>query len=151
MLESKIDQTIVEGFDEFLVKNNLRHTPERYNILQEIKKSSDHFEADELFFQLRQKKIAVSRATVYRTLSLLEESGIIRKLRFGENHYHYELITTKKPHAHLVCTNCGKIIEFDDKALEKIQNQICDKNRYQPVRRTVEIYGVCPACQLKKK
>ena len=149
MLESKIAQKVVKGFGEFLQKNNLRHTPERYRILEEIKKINDHFEADELFFQLRKKNIAASRATVYRTLSLLEESGIIRKFRFDENHFHYELITENTHHAHLVCTNCGKILEFDDDALEKIQAQICDDYQYQPVRRTVEIYGVCPECQAK--
>lgn len=147
--ETNPDQTIVQDFDEYLQRNNLRHTPERYRILKEIKRINDHFEADELFFQLRQKNIAASRATVYRTLSLLEESGIIRKFRFDENHFHYELITEKAPHAHLVCSHCGKIKEFDDDALEAIQAQICDDYQYQPVRRTVEIYGVCPACQTK--
>ena len=146
-----LEHNIVENFDHFLDEKNLRHTPERYRILEEIKNINNHFEADDLVFHLRQKKIQVSRATVYRTLTLLEESGIVRKFRFDENHFHYELNEESSHHAHLVCTNCGKIIEFDDQDLEDIQMQVCNENRYQPVRRTVEIYGVCPTCQQKAK
>ena len=147
MIAEGKNQPIVENFDQYLNEKKLRHTPERYRILEEIKNINRHFEADDLFFQLRQKKIPVSRATVYRTLSLLEESGIVRKFRFDEDHYHYELNMESSHHAHLVCTICGSIVEFDDQELEKVQMQVCKEKNYKPVRRTVEIYGVCPECQ----
>lgn len=142
------EETLIKEFSQFLNENNLRRTPERNRIVEEIKNLGNHFDADELVFQIKQKGISVSRATVYRTLALLEESGCVRKFRFDENHFHYELRTRAASHAHLVCMCCGRIIEFDDAALDRIQKRICQENNYQPVRRNVEIYGVCPECQI---
>ncbi len=149
MIADKKNRSLVKNFDRYLTEMKLRHTPERYRIIKEIKKINNHFEADDLVFQIRKKKIPVSRATVYRTLALLEESGFLRKFRFDEKHCHYELKTENPHHAHLVCTECGKIAEFDDDELDKIQTEVCGEYNYQPVRRSVEIYGVCPKCRQK--
>ncbi len=137
-------------FKKFLKDRQYKQTGERYTILEEIEKMERHFEADDLVIQLRQKGKRISRATVYRTLHLLEQCGIVRKVRFGENHSHFELAWEKSNHAHLICTGCGQVIEFDDKALEEVQNKIAKKHKFIPLRRTVEIYGVCPACQKKQ-
>ena len=142
-----MQQTFVQEFDRFLRDKKLRRTPERFKILAEIKKIDRHFEADDLILHLQKKKIIVSRATVYRTLSLLEESNILRKFRFDENHFHYELQPKNSHHAHLVCVQCGAIMEFDDQELEILQARICREYQYQPVKRTVEIYGVCAKCR----
>jgi len=138
-----------ERFRRFLKENQFKQTGERYKILEEIENMDSHFEADDLVIHLRQKGKRVSRATVYRTLNLLEQCGIIRRVRFGENHNHFELAVERSDHAHLICTYCSKVIEFDDEVLEELQHRISEKFRFKPLRRSVEIYGVCPECQKK--
>ena len=148
--DSTMQNSFVQEFDRFLQEKKLRRTPERFKILTEIKKIDRHFEADDLILHLQREKIIISRATVYRTLSLLEESNILRKFRFDENHFHYELHPKNSHHAHLVCVKCGTIIEFDDQELEELQARICREYRCLPVKRTVEIYGVCAKCRKKE-
>ena len=134
-------------FQKFLKDRHYKQTGERYTILDAIENMDSHFEADELVMQLRREGKRISRATVYRTLHLLEECGIVRRVRFGESHNHFELSLDKANHAHLICTVCGKVIEFDDSRLEEVQEQICKTYGFSPVQRMVEIYGVCPECQ----
>ena len=149
MIKTK-KKSLHQVFQKFLKDHQYKQTGERYAILDEIEKMNNHFEADDLVMRLRQQGKRISRATVYRTLHLLEDCGIVRRVRFGENHNHFELSLEEANHAHLICTECGSIVEFEDSKLANVQETICSQYGYLPVRRMVEIYGVCPKCQRKR-
>ena len=106
-------------FRDYLKQKQLKYTAERRTILKKLFSIHDHFEADELYLKLRQKSdYRISRATVYRTLPLLEESGLIRRVAFVDKHTHYENVYAHKHHEHLICIKCGKIVDFYRKFLE---------------------------------
>ena len=96
----------IEIFQKFLAEKKLKWTPERRAIIGEVFASHDHFEADDLLFRLKKKDIRVSRATIYRTLELLVDSRLARKVSFGEEHTHYEHTYGHKHHDHLVLYDC---------------------------------------------
>ena len=103
-------QKVENLFRDYLEQSQLKYTPERKVILREIFSLHNHFEADELYFKLRQKGgQRISRATVYRTLPLLEKSGLIRKVVFVDKHTHYELAYGHMHHEHLICINLSLI------------------------------------------
>jgi len=106
-----------------------------------------HFEADELYFRLRQKgDRRISRATVYRTLPLLEESGLIRRVVFIDKHTHYEHVYGHMHHEHLICLNCGKVIEFYKQSLEDTLEDIARENQFKSMAHKLEITGFCDQC-----
>ncbi len=143
----KVDQLL----REFLEKRSLRYTPERKIIMQKVCSLHSHFEADDLYFQLRQKgNRRISRATVYRTLPLLEESGIIRRIVFNDKHTYYENVYQHRHHEHLVCLGCGKVIEFYKKSFEDSLEAIAREYGFTAADHTLEITGYCRDCVKRK-
>lgn len=136
----------VTRFQEFLQQQGLKPTNERTALVREIFSTHYHFEADELLFKMKEKSLKISRATVYRTLELLVKSGMVRRVRLGEDHYHYEHVTGNSHHDHLVCTTCGGVIEFHDEELERLQLAICRKKKFTPTYHNLQILGLCDAC-----
>lgn len=140
-------QKVEQLLRAFLEKRSLRYTPERKIIVQKVCSLHSHFEADDLYFQLRQKgNRRISRATVYRTLPLLEESGIIRRIVFNDKHTYYELVYEHLHHEHLVCLSCGKVIEFYKKSFEDSLGDIAREHAFKPVDHKLEITGYCRNC-----
>jgi Fur family ferric uptake transcriptional regulator len=88
----------------------------------------------------------VSRASVYRTLPLLVESGIIEEVERVDKHAHYEKIPKNGHHDHMICTRCGKVIEFYSEGLEELQEKICRQKNFSGMRHSLEILGVCEKC-----
>lgn len=126
---------------------SLKYTPERRAILETVCSMHTHFEADELYRELRARNNRrISRATVYRTLPLLEECGLIRKVIFVDKHTHYETVYDHLHHEHLICLNCGRIIEFYRKTLEDTLAAIARENKFTPVAHKLEITGYCENC-----
>src|SRR5437867_6979992 len=119
-------QREVHRFQQFLAGQGQKPTAERAALVREIFATHYHFEADELLFKMKEKRVKISRATVYRTLELLVKSGMVRRVHLGEDHYHYEHVTGNSHHDHLICTTCGTVIEFNDPVLEARQREICD-------------------------
>jgi len=113
--------------------------------------TNGHFDADQLFASLASKGLKASRATVYNTLDLLVDCGLISRYRFGENHSRYEKAFGKPRHDHLICLECGDIIEFVSEKLEKIQREVCDEKRFIHRNSSLQIFGICAKCQAKKK
>lgn len=134
-------------FIQFLRNNNLKVTRERLMLLEELLNSQGHLDADTLLFQVRQKGKKASRATVYRTLELLVRCGLARKARLGKEHYVFEKVTPGQRHEHMVCTQCGKIIEFFDSSLEDLQRQICHAHGFHPTHFSLQIQGICADCR----
>ncbi|MFH1008303.1 MAG: Fur family transcriptional regulator [Candidatus Latescibacterota bacterium] len=133
-------------FETFLRSEGLRVTSERELVLKEAFSIHEHFEVEDLVFSLRQQGHRVSKATVYRTLSLLVQCSLLREVIFGERHSHYEHILGHKHHDHLICQNCGRIIEFADGTIEQLQKNVCELYRFEPIRHRLEITGCCEEC-----
>jgi Fur family ferric uptake transcriptional regulator len=142
-------QREINRFQQFLSGQGLKLTHERTALLREIFSAHYHFEADELLFKMKEKKVKISRATIYRTLELLVKSGMVRRVHLGEDHYHYEYVTGNSHHDHLVCTTCGAVIEFHDPALEQRQREICARKKFTPTYHNLQILGVCDNCRRK--
>jgi Fur family ferric uptake transcriptional regulator len=138
-----------EQFKNFLKKNNLKFTKERSEVLKAVTIQRDHFNAEDIFQQLRKQKSNVSLATIYRTIPLLIDSGLITGTLCGGERVVYEKIYNKPHHYHMVCLNCGKIIEFTCPDVEVIQNNICQKNFFLSTEYNLEIKGYCQVCRGK--
>ena len=134
-------------FERFLRGRGLKLTEERKSLLSAIFQWDHHFDADELHMSLKQRGQDISRATVYRTLDLLIQSGLVRKQSLGDQHAHYEAVRGNEHHDHLICLNCGKIIEFFREDLEALQDSICEAHHFKPLHHSHQIFGLCESCQ----
>lgn len=134
-------------FRDYVQSKGLKFTPERQTILNHVFESHGHFEAEELLIDMRKDNKRVSKATIYRTLSLLVNSGLLREVIFGEKHAHYEHVYGHEHHEHLVCLGCGKIIEFTDERIEKFQEEICIENKFKAESHKFQIMGYCEDCK----
>jgi len=140
-----------ETFKSFLKENNLKYTTERKEIIEAVIRLEKHFNAEEIHQQLRKNKSNVSLATVYRTIPLLIDSGLIMETLHCREKVVYEKIYNKKHHDHLICINCGKIIEFYNEDVEKLQDEICHKYHFLPTEHRLGIKGYCQKCQEQLK
>jgi len=133
-------------FSSYLHERELKFTTERQLILEEVFKTHRHFEAEDVVLGLRGRGKRVSRASIYRTLPLLVESGLLREVHSAEKHSHYEHIFGHEHHDHLICTQCGGTIEFFEPRIESLQESICRTRGFQPTHHKLEITGVCSEC-----
>lgn len=147
-MKPDVKQTEIDIFGKFLERKGLSSTRQRKLVLNEVFRNHDHFEADEIVDALKKRKLRVSRATVYRTLSYLEECNLIRKVDLGHGHSHYEHTLGHAHHEHLYCGKCGQIIEFSDSILEGQIEKIAELNGFTITNHMVQIFGVCKKCKI---
>jgi len=133
-------------FESFLRARKLKLTGERTSILAAVFGKSSHFDAEALHEELKGAGGDISRATVYRTLDLLVQCGLVRKHSLGASHASYEAAQDEH-HDHLVCIQCGKVLEFYRPDLEHLQESICSERDFVPFHHSLQIFGLCSACK----
>lgn len=134
-------------FREFISQKGLKSTRQRDLILDAFLSSDRHLSIEDLYLKLRAKHPNIGYATVYRTLKLFAESGIAREIQFGDGQTRYEHINEGEHHDHLVCTRCGTIIEFENEAIEKLQDEVASRNDFLIETHKLELYGICSKCR----
>jgi len=141
-------EQLLSNFKTLLKNNNLKFTIQREVILETLYDSVEHLTPESLHHLIQEKypDLKTGIATVYRTLSLLEESDIVTSLSFGAQGKKYEL-GAKEHHDHLICTECGDITEFVDEEIENRQHKIAEQLEFKMQDHSMQIYGICKQCQ----
>ena len=141
------DQKLLNRFKEALKKEGLKYTPQRTAVLEEIIKDKGHRESEEIYLALKKRGKHVSRATVYRTMDILVNNGFARKMNLGDGRARYESKVNSPHHDHLVCMDCGLIVEFMDQKIEDLQDEIAIQYEFQLKRHIHQLFGLCKKCQ----
>ncbi|NBV12961.1 MAG: transcriptional repressor [Sphingobacteriia bacterium] len=141
-VEEKVEE-IKKIFAQYLDAHGQRKTPERFAILEEIYSRNDHFDAETLYIHMKNKNYRVSKATVYNTLDLLIECDLVVKHQFGTNQSLFEKSFGFRQHDHLICMDCGRVLEFCDPRMEEIQNMIGQILHFGVKNHSLVLYGNC--------
>jgi len=140
-----------DRFRRFLAERGMRLTAQRRLVLQEALRREGHFDAEEFCAALREAGGAVSRATVYRTLRHLRDCGLIREMPQPRGPAKYEHLHADQHHDHMVCIECGRVIEFFDDTLEAVQERVCWRHGFKAMDHRMSIRGLCRACRQPAK
>lgn len=140
-----------EIFFEHLKKAGLKKTGQRELILEVFLKTEGHLSAEDLYGLVKAEDPTVGFTTVYRTLKLLAECGLAREEGLGDNRMRYEHNYNHQHHDHLICTECGELIEFYSEVIEKKQDEIAETYGFLPTHHSLRIWGLCSNCQKKSK
>jgi Fur family ferric uptake transcriptional regulator len=140
---------IQQRLDEFIRRKGLRRTAQREQIVNVVFSRDEHFTAEELFDRVRKVDAETSRATVYRTLGLLVEADLLRQIDLGENQVTYDPNFLNKPsHNHLVCIDCGKVVEFEDGNVDVQTDCVTRRLGFKMIRQSIKIEANCEQLRL---
>lgn len=134
---------VKEIFRAYLKDKSHRQTPERFTVLEEIYKADGHFDADDMYFRLKEKGASISRATVYNTLEILVECNLVQRHHFGKNQSSYERAYAFRQHDHIICDDCGKVMEFCDPRIHEIQTLMEQIHDFKISGHSLQFYGKC--------
>lgn len=135
-----------EIFRKYISQQGLKLTRQREAILDEFLRTAAHLSTEELYLKVRKKHPHIGYATVYRTLKLLAECGLAKERDFGAGQALYEVAHRGQHHDHLICTECGSIIEFEDDRIEELQKKVAREHNFTMRDHRLEIYGRCSKC-----
>jgi Fur family ferric uptake transcriptional regulator len=136
-----------DDFRSYLAIQGLKSTRQREIILDEFLRAGAHLSTEELYLRLRAQHSGIGYATVHRTLKLFAECGIAEPRHFGDGQTRYESSAGEKHHDHLICTDCGAIVEFENPQIEALQESIASQHGFRIERHRLELYGRCRECQ----
>jgi len=140
---------VQERLDDFIRRKGLRRTGQRDVILKSAFAQDEHFTAEELFARVRKSQADISRATVYRTLGLMVEAGLLREIDLGDDQTTYDPNFLDKPsHNHLVCIDCGRVVEFEDAHIDLLNDCVTRRLGFKPVRQSLKIEANCEQLRL---
>ncbi len=147
-IENLTYSELLEKFKALLKTNGLKYTAQREAILKTLFDNPDHFTPENLYLLVKQTypELNIGITTVYRTLNLLEESSIVTSISFGAQGKKFEL-SNKPHHDHLICEECGDIVEFEDDKIERLQEEIAKRYSFKLTDHLMQLYGICKKCQ----
>ncbi|GAB6271221.1 Fur family transcriptional regulator [Smithella sp. F21] len=140
-----------EIFDNYLIKKNLRETPQRGLILDTFLKHEEHISAEQLYDIVKKRDPSLGQATVYRVLKLIVEAGLAREVDLGDGVMRYEHNYNHPHHDHLVCRGCGKTIEVFDSVIEELQKRVAESYGFELTDHEMYLYGFCENCRKRKQ
>ena len=149
-LTEEVRQSVEEAwplFVDFLKKKDARVTQARKIVLTQVFSRHDHFCADDLAAELSSGVNHVSRGTVYRTLALMEEAGLVRVIRDTDVHAHYEHTFNHPQHEHMICDQCGQFIEFSDNRITTLVGKACREHGFEERTHRIVVFGTCASCR----
>ena len=149
MIKNTIQKKNLVDIEKALKEKGLSITNQRRMIIAEILRGGSHFDIESLAARMYSKYGQTARATIYRTVKILADVGIIKREMLGENHSHYEFI--EQDHGHFVCSSCGKIIELSCPTLENFLASTSKSHDFTVERHSIEIFGVCGDCIRKQR
>lgn len=138
-----------EIFDNYLIKKNLRETPQRGLILDTFLKREGHISAEQLYDIVKKRDPSIGQATVYRVLKLIVEAGLAREVDLGDGVMRYEHNYNHPHHDHLVCRGCGKTVEVMDSVIEELQKRVAESFGFELTDHEMYLYGLCGECRKK--
>ena len=139
-------ERVEREFEAFVRRKGLKLTSQRRRILKRVFATNRHFTADEIHEAFRRGRDDVSRATVYRTLSLLVEGNFLDMLELGGDTKRYEHILGREHHDHLMCTRCGAVVEFQEARIEALQDEVAARHGFRITSHSLRIFGTCKKC-----
>ncbi|MBZ7955633.1 Fur family transcriptional regulator [Campylobacter molothri] len=152
LIENVEYDVLLERFKKILRQSGLKYTKQREILLKTLYHSDTHHTPESLYMEIKQiePNLNVGIATVYRTLNLLEEAEMVTSISFGSAGKKYEL-ANKPHHDHMICKNCGKIIEFENSIIERQQALIAKEYNFKLTGHLMQLYGICDDCNQKIK
>ncbi len=145
-----MDSSVQTRLDDFIRRKGLRRTNQRDVIVRAVFSKDEHFTAEELFDRVRKTDSDTSRATVYRTLGLLVEANLLQEIDLGDNQTTYDPNFLDKPsHNHLVCIDCGRVVEFEDVNLDLLNDCVTRRLGFKPLRQSIKIEANCEQLRLR--
>ena len=137
-------------FGRFLRDRGLPVTQQREMVAEVVFASDEHLSVDDIEDALRERGERIGKATIYRTLDLLVESGLIQRVAVGlDGRARYEHMMGRQHHDHLVCVQCGRVIEFRNDHIERLQEEVCSRYGFRMDSHSHRIFGRCKQCQLR--
>ncbi len=142
-------QEYLQELKSIVKKRGLKHSSQREQILTVLYHAKGHLTPEEIYIEVKKQNPSIGLATIYRTLSFLEKEDIVSSISFGSEGKKYEL-NRGEHHDHMICLECGKIIEFFNEDLEKLQEQIAKNAEFRLLTHQMNMYGICKECQEKE-
>ena len=137
----------IDVLENYISQNNLKITKQRRTVLKAFLECKNHISVEELYNNVLKTEPKVGLATVYRTLALLTKSGLALEMDFGDGQKRYESTHNIVHHDHMVCTECGKIIEFNHPLIEKYQEEVAKENGFKITSHKLDLFGYCQDCK----
>jgi Fur family transcriptional regulator, ferric uptake regulator len=139
-----MDAALHHKIYNFIRTKGLRKTAQRDAIIEAAFSTTEHYTAEDLLAMARKIERSVSRATVYRTLPLLVECGVLKEMDFGREYKYYDPNFVEHPHHnHLICVDCDRIVEFEDERIERLEDKIIHRLGFSPATKTIRIEATC--------